>query len=475
MKRYMFGCLAVLVLPFVLTIICLLVVFVGADANNVGCAERSHRDVSLTGVTLSAGASNTDPFTKGTKANQNAEKLVRSWIDVGLSGAAANGLAGWINSEGGFAMFGRAEGHYGDDLERNSIAYGNKPVGLSYYTTEAGGGTYQITPFTKYAPLGDPKWEDIDEMNKWVMNQVKNGDWVASMDLTGGNHSFEQFAQMTDVKQASLVWQAYERGSVVHINQQQKQDDAQKFYDLFEGGNYSYDEAKFKANFGATSIDSGEIASSSDSSESLSHSGCGRSSSSGGEEWGDDGVGIVSYKNFNAWKADELPNDLKPYALDPKSLGLHYRSKEGWNVIAWSGGQCTDLSASLMYALWEKDGKPPIQKRGNGKDVVSNWVSIFGGKADTKPSAGAVFSSIAGSGGSGDAGHTGVVSHVFENGDYLIVEQNFASYSGEDGGFGAYTWNYRYVTADSYGYTFYSPSQAGYSIVDNVKTVGEKV
>lgn len=468
----MFGCLVVLVLPFVLIIVCVFAVFIGANAEHAGCSGDSHDIVSSTGETVSVRASDTDPFTKGTKANQNAEKLIQSWINVGLSGAAANGLAGWINSEGGFVMFGRAEGHYGDDLESNSIAYGNKPVGLSYYTTEAGGGTYQITPFTKYAPLGDPKWEDIDEMNKWVMNQVKNGDWVASMDLTGGNHSFEQFAQMTDVKQASLVWQAYERGSVAHINQQQKQNDAQKFYDLFDGSSYHYDEAKFKANFGKTSNDSGESEKSSDSDEVWEHSGCGGFSSSEGEAWGNDGTGIVHYKNFNAWKPDELPNDLKQYALDPKSIGLHYRSKEGWNAIAWSGGQCTDLSASLMYALWEKDGKHPSQRLGNGQDVVGNWVSAFGGKETNKPSAGAVFSSRANSGASGDVGHTGVVSHVFENGDYLVIEQNFGSYSGEDGGFGAYTWNYRYVTADSYGYTFYSPSQAGYRIVDSAKTVG---
>ncbi|MFS1664107.1 phage tail tip lysozyme [Streptococcus sp. zg-JUN1979] len=467
-KTKIVSLLVVLLGPLIFFVTMIMILFNVSVSG--GSCDVSSSEVSTTTLTVSSTASDTDPFQKGTKANQNAEKLVNSWINVGLSGAAANGMAGWINSEGGFVMFGRAEGHYGNDLESNSIAYGNKPVGLAYYTHEAGGGTYQITPYTKYAPLGDPKWEDIDQMNRWVMNQVKNGDWVASMDLTGGNHSFEQFAQMTDVKQASLVWQAYERGSVAHINQQQKQDDAQKFYDLFNGASHSYDEAKFKENFGSSATASGDSNSSS-SSESSSSSKCGSSSSNGGA-WGDDGTGSVNYKNFNAWKADELPDDLKQYAIDPKSLGLQFRLKEGWDVIAWSGGQCTDLSASLMYALWQKDGNHPSQRMGDGKAVVGNWVSAFGGSVENKPSAGAVFSSAPGTGGSGGAGHTGVVSHVFENGDYLIVEQNFGSYSGDDGGFGAYTWNYRYVTADSDGYTFYSPSQAGYSVVDNAKTLG---
>lgn len=463
-KRKVFIALGFLMAPFLL----ILTIFVLLFHVSISGSCSTSSSYSTTSDTVSAGASDTDPFTKGTKANQNAEKLVQSWINVGLSGASATGLAGWINSEGGFAMFGRAEGHYGNDLESNSIAYGNRPKGLSYYTTEAGGGTYQITPFTKYAPLGDAKWEDIDSMNHYVMTAIKNGDWNASMDMTGGNHSFEQFAKMTDVKQAALVWQAYERGNPAYIHKDQKQADAQKFYDLFDGGKYSFDAAKFKANFGTSS----DKASNSDDSNSSSSSKSKCKHSSSGGSWGDDGTGLVNYKNLNAWKAEDLPDDLKKYAIDPKSVGLAFRSREGWKVLASSGGQCTDLSASLMYALWEKDGQHPSQSSGNGNAVVSNWVAAFGGSQSDKPSAGAVFSSAAGTGGSGGYGHTGVVSHVFENGDYLVVEQNFDTYSGDNKGFGRFTWNYRYVTADAAGYTFYSPAQKGYSIVKEAKTVG---
>lgn len=89
-----------------------------------------------------------------------------------------------------------------------------------------------------------------------------------------------------------------------------------------------------------------------------------------------------------------------------------------------------------------KNGSHPTQKAGNGNMVVANWVRAFGGSSDKSPTSGAVFSSA----GTSSAGHTGVVSHVFENGDILIVEQNYASYSGDGGGFGKYSWNYRYVT-----------------------------
>ncbi len=117
-------------------------------------------------VTTSDNASNSDWTKKGTVANKTAEKVFKAWVSKGLSGASASGIVGWVNSEGGFAMIGRAEGHYGSDLKTNSIAFGVRPSGLAYYTTEAGGGIYQFTPYTKYAPMNDPKWEDEDSAAK---------------------------------------------------------------------------------------------------------------------------------------------------------------------------------------------------------------------------------------------------------------------------------------------------------------------
>ncbi len=110
-------------------------------------------EVSTQVATTSDNASNSDWTKKGSVANKTAEKVFNAWVSKGLSGASASGIVGWTNSEGSFAMIGRAEGHYGNDLKSNSIAFNVRPTGLSYYTTEAGGGIYQFTPFTKYAPL----------------------------------------------------------------------------------------------------------------------------------------------------------------------------------------------------------------------------------------------------------------------------------------------------------------------------------
>lgn len=427
-------------------------------------------EVSSQVETSSENASNSDWTKKGTVANKTAEKVFNAWVSKGLSGASASGIVGWVNSEGGFAMIGRAEGHYGNDLKSNSIAFNVRPTGLSYYTTEAGGGIYQFTPFTKYAPLGDPKWEDADAMNAFVMKSIKGGDWNKAMDLSGGNHSFEEMAQMTDPKQATLVWNAYERGNTAYINKAQKSADGQKAYDMFNGSKYQFDAEKFSKSFGG-----GSKTSSSGKNDLISDSTvlslCDSASDAVQGLFGKDKSGKVNYTSYNAWKPDQLPNDLKKYAVDPKSVGLSYRTSKGWNAIASTGGQCTDLSASLMYGLWLKGGVHPTQRMGNGNMVVSNWVSAFGGSSDNKPSSGAVFSCS----GTSSAGHTGVVSHVFENGDMLIVEQNFSTYSGDNGGFGQYSWNYRYVSTMEFGkdgYTFYNPSKVGYKLSDKVKTVG---
>lgn len=457
------GCL-VLLMPFCFFMFLLFLV-AGGGLEDDSCSV-SASETSTSAVTNSSAASNSDWTKPGTTAYQTAEKVFKAFVNHGTSGAFSAGVVGWVNSEGGFAMIGRAEGHYGNDLQTNSIAYGVVPSGLSYYTTAAGGGIFQFTPYTKYAPLGSPDWENADKMIAFVIKSVAGGDWNASMDLTGKNHSFQEAVKLTDPQEATLTWQAYERGSVAHINQAQKKADAQKAYDLFGGSKYSYDNSKFQKAFGGKAATN----SSSDSSVQLA-SDCGSSSSGGSGTWSEDKTGSVNYGAHNAWKLSDLPEDLKQYALDPKSLNMGYKDSKNWSQIAWDGGQCTDLSASLMYNLWEKDGQHPSMTSGNGSQVVANWVSKFGGKTG-EAKAGAVFSETPASAGGSD-GHTGVVSHVFKNGDILVVEQNYSSLSGENGGFGKYTWNYRYVpkSQQEKGFSFYSPNQAGYKLSSKAKAL----
>ena len=187
------------------------------------------------------------------------------------------------------------------------------------------------------------------------------------------------------------------------------------------------------------------------------------------------------------WKYNELPDELKQYAIDPRSLGMKYGSREGWTLggdgYVNSGycNQCTSLSSSLMGVLWEKDGEPLASKHGmhgNGNQIVGSMSSHMGTKVRKEPVSGDVFSSHP----NDKWGHTGVVSHVFENGDMLVIEQNIKGVSGawrtqaNPGilGINEFEWSYRYIkkgelSAD--GYTFTSPESKGYKISSKAKSV----
>ncbi|MGT2714562.1 phage tail tip lysozyme, partial [Streptococcus pluranimalium] len=128
--------LGTLVVPFL--VLFLFLFLVSSTTEESACSIPDVEDESTSINTSSALASDSDWTKKGTTANQNAEKVFKAFVDHGTSGAFASGVVGWINSEGGFAMIGRAEGHYGNDLKANSIAYGVRPIGLAYYKTEAG-------------------------------------------------------------------------------------------------------------------------------------------------------------------------------------------------------------------------------------------------------------------------------------------------------------------------------------------------
>ena len=590
--------------------------------------------------TSSSSASDADPFTEGTTAYNNAKKVFTAFIDAGLTGEASAGIIGWVNSEGGFAMIGRAEGHYGNSLAENSISKGVRPTGLSYYTTEAGGGIFQFTPFTKYAPLGSSDWEDADKMVKFVIHSIKNGDWNKSYDESGHGWSFEEFAKQTNIDDTAMSWNAYERGNMAYVKPDQKKGDARKFAKLFNASKYKYDANKFDSVFGGSSssddsktdkkkrgkkstakaktkVDNkkaiewyedrkgkvsysmtarngaksydcsssvyyaltnagadttkgdyavstetehewlmengykkvyegnwkedgeigkvqegdvfiwgekggssganghtgmfkddktiihcnfGENGISENEYESYKHKagdhgkvyiyrqeGAGSaeetttdecapveesSKSTGGSGWSAEGGTVSGHRTFEGWKPNEVPDDIKPYAIDPKSVGLDFSNAKGWNIGTLQAGQCTALTAGLGYALWEKNGEHPSNTNGNGFEVASNWASKFGGKVTTKPKAGSIFSQTpAGAGGTN--GHTGLVSHVFANGDLLLVEQNFNPLSGAQVGM-SYSWNYRYVAkADigSHGLSYYDPSANGYKISDKAKAL----
>lgn len=431
--------------------------------------KKSSDKSSSSGGTDSASGADSDWTTKDSTAYKTAKKVFDSWVDKGLSGAAAAGIVGWVNSEGGFAMIGRAEGHYGNDIKTNSIKYGVVPTGLSYYTTEAGGGIYQFTPYTKYAPLSSDDWEDADKMNEFVGKAVASGDWNASMDLSGKNRSFRQMAEETDPQSATLAWEAYERGNAAYIKQDQKKSDAQKAYDMFEGSKHKFDASKFESHFGkGDGTGNGGGNSSSSSSDKSSKDKCDNNDSKGGGKgWSEDGTGEVNYHDYQAWKPKDLPADLKEYALNPESMGMKYSDPSTW---WWPNNQCTNLTGSLMHVLWQKDGQNFDNQLGNGIAVVGNLASKYGDKGRSKtPHAGSAFSSS----GQSSAGHTGVVSHVFKNGDILIIEQNYTGYSGESAPGENCTYDYRYVTKSGMekdAFEFYDPSAVGFTSNKDAKS-----
>lgn len=183
----------------------------------------------------------------------------------------------------------------------------------------------------------------------------------------------------------------------------------------------------------------------------------------------------------NYYTKEELPDELKKYAIDPESVGMKYGApweggitgpnSNGWidfvGVFSagWAG-QCTELSASLLYNLWEKDGEHFVNAQGNGNEVAGIVAQKTGAKVTNTPKTGSVFS---------ESGvHTGIVSHVFENGDILIIEQNTPKSGNTIGK--PNTWNYRLIAAKDIpthcGNGFTNLGDAGYKLVSNVKSMG---
>ena len=413
--------------------------------------------------TSSAGASDMDWTKEGTTAYKNAKALFDAWTEEGgLSGEAAAGILGWVQSEGGTGIIGRAEGHYGASLEENSIKYGVVPIPSGNYAV-GGGGIYQFTPYTVYGQLKEDKWEDGKTMTEWVMHNRLPNDWIPSHDMTGTPHTFEQFAQETDPAQATLMWNSYERGDQSVIPRDKKMADAKKANEIFNTKHVKFDKAKFEKTFKRSAGDKGSSGSSDGKKVKC------KESSTGSNGWQGKG-GKHNYHNGQSWKPDDLPADLKQYAIDPASMGMKYHGDWACNPSGiWN--QCTDLSASLMHVLWEKDGKHPTQLQGDGWHVADNWAATFGGKTTSTPTSGAVFSTST-------YNHTGVVSHVFDDDSILIIEQNYNSYgnssSGQAGG-DYKSWNYRIVSKEAQqaeGYKYYNPGDNGFTVNKDAKSLG---
>ena len=152
------------------------------------------------------------------------------------------------------------------------------------------------------------------------------------------------------------------------------------------------------------------------------------------------------------WRPEDLPEDLKPYIIDPKNYGMDFGLPgSGWFQTSSPllNGQCVALTVSLGNHVW---GREQQNVQGNGKDQAYAWANIFGNSVTSTPKRGAIFSdpTQAIDPDTGEVyGHTGLVCTVFKDGTLLTVEQNTPlagwNYRGEQ-----YVWHYRVYKAGSY-------------------------
>lgn len=160
------------------------------------------------------------------------------------------------------------------------------------------------------------------------------------------------------------------------------------------------------------------------------------------------------------WSRETLPDSLKEFAKNPEDAGLAWGNASGWTNGIYPD-QCAALSHSYfiqLYPGWNMQGRPTTRPFGDGGVVAEKWAAHYGERVVDYPTAGAVFSDATTS----VYGHTGIVQHVFSNGDILVNEQNIRGVSGEGAGLD-YSWSWRVIKKDKYeqkNWEFFKPSDA---------------
>lgn len=460
---------------------------------SVNSSESTSKNSSNNNSTATAEG---DWLTEGTEAYKVAQRIYEIFTEeYGTSGAFAVGVLSNVKGESNFIP---------DVLEGGVRAGMNTPDGESYNSANpsavGGGGLFQFTPYTKFSH--SQWWKGRSGSDGWAIENQVDAVWG----LEFGNRAVENYFSRTgksnfstvedlistdDPALASEYFQmAYERPQSFHAERAEWAKQADK---VFNKDKKKADKSKWKFDGGNNSNSSvvDVKGKNSKGNGSLALGDCNTADSTkvkkGGGAWGNDGTGTHNQSPSGwgiPWKPEEVPDDIKPYALDPESLGVKYKGQygtsltapnsDGWIDFGFSGGvagQCTELAATLAWHIWQKGTDHLLHTNGNGGEVVANMTSTFGKNGYSKePKAGATFSEV-----NGDAGHVGIVSHVFENGDVLILEQN-TPYSGSGAGM-PNTWNYRLIAkadvATQCSGGFYYAGDAGYTVNPDAKTLGK--
>lgn len=386
--------------------------------------------------------------------------------DKGTSGAFAVGVIANI----------RRESEFISDIQEKEN--GQNYAGRGY-------GLFQFTPAEKYTNSKTAKQgkgpSDIKNQTAFMWETEFETRAVEAF-FPRYNVKFkdvEELASTDDVNAAIRGFYAFERGADVEGDLAKSEGHAKKAMSVFNKDDKKADKDKLKkAIDGGKSGDASKSKTDVDTSkekdkdtQTSEEQDClkdikkkkKKDDGASGAGWGEDGTGDAGMKAGGAfdkaWMPDDLPKQLKKYALDPKKLDLGWENSKNWGKSGMpTNAECVNLSTSFFGLLWTKDGKTPSSNMsdtitGNGQDNAASASKIYGVDTTNKPSKGALFSAKGGTpmGPDASAGHTGIVSHVFKNGDVLILEQNVSPLTGGKKGSGRLggrpmTWNYRLVS-----------------------------
>lgn len=415
-----------------------------------------------------------DWLTKGSDANKVAQEIFDIWTeDYGASGAFAVGVLANVNQESaGFQI---------DIVEGGSHAGTDKKSGSS-----AGGGLYQFTPATKYE--NSDSWHAKDKSNGWAPVNQTHYVWETEIGNSailpylkadaygrGGLPSdMKSLLTTDDPRMAARAFQiGYERPADYHPEREDAAAAAAKVFDADKKA----DESKLKIGGGEDSSDGDSVDLDSESvdkavsEDEARENGCtvddGEDHDGGGGALGKDASGEhglnLSGTYGQSYKYDKVPADLKKYALDPTSVGLENQDCGEWTQFTNStepmlNGQCVALVKSVFGKFWTKGGDPkgesPASYTCNGEQCADAAASAIGGKWSKTPKRGALVSVDTGQ----TYGHTYVVTHVFANGDIMVIEQNTPDSGWAVGN--QCDWNYRVVPKNGYkseNARFYTP------------------
>lgn len=413
----------------------------GDDDGFIACSTQPMTN----GEATSAGAKGAiggDWTKQGTPAYQHAQTVWNFWKSKGFSGAAIAGILGNIAREGGFTILDRAQQHYSNDEDKAGISKGVQPIG-------GGGGLYQFTPYTKFAPLGSNKWLDLDAQDNFVWDsEVAHAGWKSA------------YAHLSDVSEAAHKWfSLYERGASFDPT---KVPAAQQAYQIFGGADVKANDSLLGASGTMTAAGTNDMLA-----QNAAAQDCGNGN---GNTDLPDGTGKVNEQppksgGMLSYDFHSVPDDMKQFVPDPTKVGLSWGSRGGWTQEGGGGGQCPDFSVSYFHHIWSPN--PPGTCSGNGKDIAENMAKMMGGSVSNTPHAGAIASAPANVAGisPGPYGHTFVVVHVLANGDIILLQQNFI-HSGDNVG-KKNTWEVGLCSKQEYQdnhFQFFTPDTSKYKL-----------